>query len=89
MLTLPCALPPLHHIGGIGNHADSPLLWLIAGRAALACGDAAAADAALCEANALDPQLAEPWGLLALVSARTGQWDDAAAALAQVRVCVE
>ncbi|KAG1676930.1 hypothetical protein FOA52_014806 [Chlamydomonas sp. UWO 241] len=71
---------------GASSHAASPLLWLLAGRGALACGDAAGADVALTEANLLDPELPEPWGLLALLSVKAGRWGDARAALGQGRV---
>lgn len=64
---------------------SSPLLWLLLGRACLAAGDADGADAALTESNLLDPDLPEPWGLLALLAARQARWRDVLHALSRGR----
>ena len=48
----------------------SPILWLLAGRAAIQNGHADAAEAAFIEANLLDPELPDPWGWLALLASR-------------------
>ncbi len=64
-------------------HRSSPLLWLLAGRACVAAGAWAEADVMLTEANLLDPELPEPWGLLALLAAKEGRWADAGKALAR------
>lgn len=64
---------------------SSPLLWLLLGRACLAAGDADGADAALTESNLLDPELPEPWGLLALLAARQARWRDVLHALSRGR----
>lgn len=49
---------------------SSPLPWLLAGRALVKRNAAAEADLAFTEANLLDSELPEPWGWLALLSAR-------------------
>ena len=65
-----CAADSLSAVLGDRPASASPLLWLLAGRASITCGEAAAADAALTEANLLDSELPEPWGWLGLLAAR-------------------
>jgi len=69
--------------GAGGPAARSPLLWLMAGRASLEAGDADVARVALMEANLLDPELPEPWGLLTLLAARQDRWQEAEQALSR------
>jgi cytochrome c-type biogenesis protein CcmH/NrfG len=52
------------------HHISSPLLWLLIGRAYMQTGQLEHADMALSQSNLLDPELPEPWGLLALISVR-------------------
>ncbi|GAX79641.1 hypothetical protein CEUSTIGMA_g7082.t1 [Chlamydomonas eustigma] len=65
------------------NHSSSPLLWLLVGRAYMQIGQMENADMALSQSNLLDPELPEPWGLLALISVRVQRWSDASKALSQ------